>query len=251
MIDPVPEPEVRLVKPQEDFAMLKIRGIAEFKGSFFLGLIVIAATIQAGPDRYLTVPLAHGVGLFIVVAGLGAYSAQFNPAITLAFYFARKVSTWEMIYNLTGQTLGWTLSALILRALYTSDQLNSACPKPANGVEFPNAFLSETIGTFVFASIIFLHRNKPLHDWMVGLSLTAGMWCVFGVSGGALNPDRYLGIVFCQWLFGVNLMDMNALAYVFGTSLGAVLAYAASFSFIGDSGIADLESHFANLNRKE
>lgn len=45
MIEEEKEPTVSLVEEKVDWQMVKLRAIAEFKGSLFLGLIVIAATV--------------------------------------------------------------------------------------------------------------------------------------------------------------------------------------------------------------
>jgi glycerol uptake facilitator-like aquaporin len=94
------------------------RGVAEFVGAFTLVFIGGGAGIVSGGD-VVAVALANGLAIGIMVTNLGHISGgHFNPAITLAFVLARRITARLAAVYWLAQLLGAVAAALLLRAIF-------------------------------------------------------------------------------------------------------------------------------------
>src|SRR5436190_22952083 len=95
------------------------RGVAEFIGTFTLIFIGGGAGIISGGD-IVAVALANGLAIGIMVSNLGHISGgHFNPAITLAFTLARRITARLAAVYWVAQLAGAVLAALLLRGLFS------------------------------------------------------------------------------------------------------------------------------------
>src|SRR5205807_6776262 len=110
---PTPLVAFRLV----DESVLR-RSVAEYVGTFTLIFIGGGAGIASHSD-IVAVALANGLAIGIMVTNLGHISGgHFNPAITLAFTLARRITTRLAGVYWFAQLLGAVLAALLLRGLF-------------------------------------------------------------------------------------------------------------------------------------
>src|SRR5258708_40193058 len=99
---------------------------AEFIGTFalvFFGEGAVCVDMQlrtnaTGGIGLLTIALAHGLAIAIMVSALGHISGgHFNPAVTIGFWVTKKLSTMDTLFYWLAQLAGATAAALFLRAL--------------------------------------------------------------------------------------------------------------------------------------
>src|SRR5260221_120210 len=99
---------------------------AEFIGTFALvcfgaGAVCVDMQLRTnatGGIGLLTIALAHGLAIAIMVSALGHISGgHFNPAVTIGFWVTKKLSTLDTLFYWLAQLAGATAAAFFLRAL--------------------------------------------------------------------------------------------------------------------------------------
>jgi MIP family channel proteins len=184
--------------------------VAEFVGTFaliFFGEGSICAdqflrsSGQAGLGL-LGIALAHGLAIGIMVTSLGHISgANFNPAISVALWVTRKLSTFDTLAYVVAQVLGGIAAAYLLRTLpvdvWAPVQLGT--PDLASGITRTNGIIFEAVMTFFLVFVVFATAvdergafNK-VAGFAIGLIITVGIMFGGPFTGGALNPARALG----------------------------------------------------------
>ena len=94
---------------------------AEFIGTFTLCFVgqgsICVQQLRGGADL-LSVALAHGLALAVMVSALGAVSGgHFNPAVSLGFLLPRRQSAATTLGYWTAQILGAVVASYSLRIL--------------------------------------------------------------------------------------------------------------------------------------
>src|SRR6201998_4934501 len=98
---------------------------AEFIGTFalvFFGEGAVCVDMQlrtnaTGGIGLLTIALAHGLAIAIMVSALGHISGgPFNPAVTIGFWVTKKLSTMDTLFYWLFQLAGAAAAAVFLRA---------------------------------------------------------------------------------------------------------------------------------------
>jgi len=186
--------------------------VAEFIGTFaliFFGVGSICADQflrtstngQVGLGL-LGIALAHGLAMGIMVSSLGHISGgHFNPAITIGFWVARIISTFDTVAYWIAQLAGGVAAAYLLRRLpvdvWGPAQLGT--PDLASGISRANGIIFEAVMTFFLVFVVFATAvDEPgafnkIAGFAIGLSITVG--ALFGgpFTGAALNPARAFG----------------------------------------------------------
>ncbi|MBW3590828.1 MAG: aquaporin, partial [Actinobacteria bacterium] len=111
------------------------RYVAEFIAVFFLVFVGTAAIVA---DQHLAVvqlrdtfgvlgvALAHGLALALAIAAVGRISGgHVNPAISIAFYVARRLSLKELGSYVAAQLLGALVASLMVMQLFPREVVNS------------------------------------------------------------------------------------------------------------------------------
>ena len=169
--------------------------VAEYLGTLLLAATVgIAVVASNNVPSYtaLYLPFAVAIVIIVLVSTLGHVSgAHFNPAVTVALYAYRKISSRQLVIYLVAQVLG-AFSGLSL----TKYLVNSVPVLPSN-VTFPSA-VAETIGAailvFAVTTTIVNKLNAQAAGIVIGLSLAAGLTLASATSGGILNPAIALAV---------------------------------------------------------
>jgi MIP family channel proteins len=186
--------------------------VAEFFGTFtliFFGVGSICAdqfirTSTNGQSGLglLGIALAHGLAIAIMVSSLGHISGgHFNPAISIAFWVTRRLSTFDTIAYWVAQLAGGVCAAYLLRRLpvdvWGAVQLGT--PDLASGITRTNGMIFEGVMTFFLVFVVFATAvdergafNK-IAGFAIGLTITTG--ALFGgpFTGAAVNPARAFG----------------------------------------------------------
>lgn len=188
----------------------------EFIGTFFL-VMAIALTGN---------PIAIGVMLMTMVYMGGHISgAHYNPAVTLAVFIRGKIKARKVPGYIISQVLGAFTAAIIAYILLSSAFV------PARGIDvsFANAFIVETIFTFVLASVVLTvtttkrFENSKIYGIAIGFALLTIAFAGGSISGGAFNPAVGFSPIMFALILG-NPITSDLLVYLTAPFLGGILA---------------------------
>jgi MIP family channel proteins len=203
--------------------------VAEFIGTFALVFIGGAAIIGAAATRMdaalVSVALAHGLILAVLVSATMRISGHFNPAVTVGFLAARRIDPLMAGVYIAAQLLAAILAAYALKALLP-EALTSASrlggQSIASEISATQAIGLEAIATFFLVFVIFGTAVDPkaprIGGLAIGLTLTAGILAIGPFTGGSLNPARSLGPAVASGIFEGQAV------YWIGPLVGAVAA---------------------------
>jgi MIP family channel proteins len=202
---------------------------AEFLGTFtlcFAGQGAIVMQQAAGTNNLLVVAVAHGLALAVMISALGAWSgAHFNPAVTLGFWFTRRISLTSAITYWVSQLLGAIAASFLLRAVVPGEPgaaVHFGVPMLAAGVTVGQGFLLEFVMTFFLVTVVWgtaVDEKGPKIGGF-GIGLAVCMDILFGgpLTGAAMNPARAFGAACASgvwtdhWLYWVAPMAGGAAA---------------------------------------
>jgi MIP family channel proteins len=209
---------------------------AEFIGTFalvFFGEGAVCVDMQlrgnaTGGIGLLTVALAHGLAIAVMVSALGHVSGgHFNPAITIGFWVTKRLSTPDTLFYWIAQVAGATAAAFLLRVVIPEETWRSvALGAPELLRDFPSwaGLALEATTTFFLVFVVFAtavdERSsfRSIAGFAIGLTIVLGIIVAGPYTGGALNPARAFGPALAShhWL--------NQLIYWVGPLGGGFLA---------------------------
>ena len=175
------------------------RYIAEGIGTFALVFTgcgaIIVNDVDSGALGHLGICLVFGLVVMAMIYSVGNISgAHLNPAVTLGFFFARRL-TWQPIpLYILSQCIGALAAATALRLLFPEhDTLGATLPT----VDPARAFIMEVILSFLLMFVILNvstgHMEKGI---MAGVAVggTIALEALVGgpLSGASMNPARSL-----------------------------------------------------------
>lgn len=202
---------------------------AEFLGTFalcFVGQGAVVVQHLLGRDDLLTIAVAYGVTLAVMISALGSTSGgHFNPAVTLGFVITNRQSWTSAITYWISQGLGAVVAGVLLRASVpgeVGDAVHYGVPMVAAGVGSSQAFILEFVLTFLMVTAVWGttvdERAPRIGGFGIGLAMTIGVLVGGPLSGAALNPARAFGAALVsgnwqhQWLYWLAPMAGGALA---------------------------------------
>lgn len=197
--------------------------VAEAIGVFALCFIGILAIGHFESGGLVGVALAHGLIIAVMVAALGHVSGgHFNPAVTLGMLVSGLIEASTAVLYWLAQLFGGLLAALALAWVGSREGVAAGTPQlGATGVGA--AILLEAIATFFLVLVVFgtaVDANAPrsAYPFAIGLTITACILAIGGITGGALNPARGFGpaLVGGEWSAWA--------AWLIGPLVGGVLA---------------------------
>jgi len=202
--------------------------IAEFLGPFTLvvaGVGAIISTQNLGDGGNLvTVALAHGLAIGLMVAALGHVSGGlFNPAVTISLFAAGEVPLPRAITYIIAQLLGGVAGAGVLTLIFpalgelgrNNFGVNLGVPALGPGVSITGALIMEAVMTFflvlvVFGTAVDSRGPKAIAPLVIGLTITMDILLGGRITGAAMNPARAFGPEVVQqdfqnwWIFWVG-----------------------------------------------
>ena len=137
--------------------------VAEFLGTalfVFVGAAsVVASGMTAGSSSTLTIALAHGVGMAVIISALMNISgAHFNPAVSLGAFIAGKLDGRGLGQYVGAQLAGGIVGAALVRLLFATQAVNIASggtPQLAFNVDMLHAVALEAVFTFILVTVVF------------------------------------------------------------------------------------------------
>jgi len=201
------------------------KSIAECVGTFCLVFAgtgaVIANDVHDGSVTSVGVGLTFGLIVTAMVYSIGGLSgAHINPAVTIAFWVARRFEGVLVLPYILAQCAGALLASVALRVLFPEHEgLGGTIPGGTWSQSFVFEFLLTAILMFVILRVASEHN---IYGSIAGLAIgcTVGLEAMFAgpVCGASMNPARSLGPAIVS-----GQMD-SLWIYLVATILGAVAA---------------------------
>jgi glycerol uptake facilitator protein len=184
--------------------------VAEFLGTGVLTLLVLSVQRSTiGVPFFVALAAGLVVALMMLVLG-GTSGAHLNPAISIAMWTARKISTLNTIVYVAVQFLGAWL-AYFLYTYFVNNKLT-----PIGGHFSGRILAAEAIGAlilgFAWASAVYQRYSTAVTSAVVGMAYMLAIVAASSASIGLVNPALALGVR--AWVWGT---------YVLGPILGAVI----------------------------
>jgi MIP family channel proteins len=204
--------------------------IAEFIGTFTLIFIgvgsIVADNITGGKLGLTGIALAHGLAIGVMVSATGAVSGgHLNPAVTIALWSAKKINNVNAMGYVIAQCLGAIFAAFLIKLCVPAETLsavNMGTPALGQGITAQMGLITEMILTFLLVFVVYGTavdaRAPKCGGLFIGLTIALDIMMGGPISGGAMNPARYIGPA----LLGGGLQ--NAWIYWVGPIVGGVLA---------------------------
>jgi MIP family channel proteins len=175
------------------------RALAEFFGTFAMvfagtGAIVINS-VSDGAISHVGIALTFGLVVMAMIYALGEVSgAHLNPAVTLAFWLARRFETKELLPYVAAQVAGAVVASLLLLLMF-GNVANLGATLPAESAL--QSFVLEIVLTLVLMFVILgVSTGSRETGVMAGVAVGAvvGFEAMFAgpISGASMNPARSL-----------------------------------------------------------
>ncbi len=165
--------------------------------------------------------MTFGLVVMAMIYSLGNVSgAHINPAVTIAFWLAKRFDGREVVPYVLAQFTGAIVASLTLFALFPAHE-NLGATLPA-GVWY-QSFILEFILTAILMFVILRTTSGSEQATMwagVAIGATVGLEAIFAgpVCGASMNPARSLGPAL------VSLTFTHLWIYLVATTLGACVA---------------------------
>ena len=174
--------------------------------------------------------LPTGAILVVLITMLGPISgAHFNPAVTMAFWLRREISTQGAALYVLAQLAGGIAGVLAAHAMFDLPLFQlSAKTRAGWGQGF-----SEIVATFgLVLTILLTLRAKPMAvATSVGLYITAAYW--FTASTSFANPAVTIARAFSESFAGISMA--NVPLFLAAQLVGVLLALGAVRLLTGDT----------------
>ncbi len=168
------------------------------------GFKIAGSSLAAGD---IVTALVFGLVLLALVFGIGPISGcHVNPAVTIGFLAARRISLTDAIGYWVAQVIGGIVGAAgLYGVVHTSSLYHPSVGLGADGygkssiigANAAGAFVAEIILTFVFVFVILAvtrrASNATVAGIAIGLSLTLVHLVGIPIDGTSVNPARSLG----------------------------------------------------------
>jgi glycerol uptake facilitator-like aquaporin len=187
--------------------------LGELLGTAALTLVVLAVSkSQLGLPYFVALATGLAVAVLVFAFGTSRGGAQLNPAITLAMWTIRKITTLEAILFVALQLIGGFL-AFHLFTYFVDATI------PTADLEFSGrVMVAEAVGAFIlafgWAAALYRGSKGMVLGASVGLAYITGILIASAASSALLNPAVALGAQ--QWEWGT---------YVLGPVLGALIGF--------------------------
>jgi aquaporin Z len=156
----------------------------------------------------ITTAMAFGLVLLALVYAIGAISGcHVNPAVTIGFLVARRITVREAVAYWVAQVVGGIVGAALLRVMlaasdsYSTDKIGLGADGYGKssmiGLNAGGAFLAEIVLTFLFVFVVLTVTRKAawpqLGGVAIGLALTTVHLIGIPLTGTSVNPARSIG----------------------------------------------------------
>ena len=209
--------------------------VAELIGTFMLVFIGTGAVVFGnGLEGLGHLGIAFAFGLAIVVAAfsIGTVSgAHLNPAVSIAMFVNKRLSSSELVNYILGQVVGAFLASGSVFFLLANSGMSTASlgEMPWQRCHCLWWFLVEVIATFLFVLVIMTvtsesKGNGAIAGLVIGLSLMAMILVGLNITGLSVNPARSLAPAVLVGGAALQQVWIFILAPIVGGVLAALVA---------------------------
>ncbi|HVY95852.1 MAG TPA: aquaporin [Solirubrobacterales bacterium] len=209
---------------------------------FFITSVVVlfvstGSQAQFGSD-FAVIGLVHAFLLFGLIVMFGVVSGgHFNPAVTLAAWAIKRISSLDALIYILAQLSGGVLGALLTKGLL----LDEGRPTHYGAAQVSGLLqgnfagsIVEAVGTFCLVLVILaaVFSKKSFKEWApLAIGTTLGFIVMVGgpLTGGSFNPARWFGPALVGNTWG------GVWPYLVGPIVGSLLA-AGVFRFVLEPG---------------
>jgi aquaporin Z len=212
---------------------------AELLGTFvlvFAGTTAVVASIATTSPVLIVAALAFGLGLLAGLYAFGEVSGgHFNPAVSLAMFLDKRLSSNDLIGYWAAQFAGGILAAVGLWIASSRDDVATTATVPG-GFGDGSAFFIELVFTAIFVSVILQASASGRFGGSallaIPLALVAVHLAAIPFSGSSVNPARTFGpdLIGGEW-DGIWI-------YLIAPPLGAILAVVVHRTVSGGATVA-------------
>lgn len=180
---------------------MKTSGSKYFAEAFGTFAVVFAGTgaiiindLQGGAISHLGIALTFGLIVMAMIYALGDVSgAHFNPAVTLGFWFARRLTKVEVLPYIASQCAGALAASALLKVLFRHQTMGATVPAHA----ISQSFVLEIVLTCVLMFVILCVSDGACETGLMAgaaIGATVGLEALFAgpISGASMNPARSL-----------------------------------------------------------
>jgi aquaporin Z len=204
------------------------RYLAEFLGTFILVLMgcgaIAVSSLTRGEPPFVGIGIIWGLIVMAVIFTIGDISgAHINPAVTIAFWVARRFSALDLVPYIVAQCLGATAAAGVLLYLFDQHAATGVTHFKPQDTTVTEAFILEVLLTwFLMFAVINVSTGAKEKGITAAIALggVISIDVLFGgkVTGASMNPARSLGPAIVNG-------DFDQLwVYIAGPIIGAILA---------------------------
>ena len=179
--------------PAPEWAASARKYVVEFIGAFFLMFAVAMAALSGSAF----VPLAAGGTLMVMIYAGGHISGgHYNPAVTMAALWRRRIGIGDAVAYWIAQVLGGIAAGAIARAVVNPAHVTTL---HLSGHTEVAAALAELLFTFALCYVVLnvaTSKDQPGNGFFglaIGFTVVAGAFAVGAISGGSFNPAVSLG----------------------------------------------------------
>lgn len=175
---------------------------AEFAGTFllvFMGVWSIEYSNVNLSENFqaslwlITVIFGLAVTLAILMFG-NSSGAHINPAVSIAFYLNKSLSSKELTLYIVSQCMGAILGAYLLNLVYPSELIGTTLPS----VNILLAFSFELLLSIILMMVIFWiadpnNKYNKLAPYIIGFQVAVNTYLVGLLTSVSMNPARSIG----------------------------------------------------------
>ncbi len=177
--------------------------------------------VTGGEVTHVGIAITWGLIVMAMIYAFGETSgAHFNPAVTIAFAYAKKFAWKEVPKYITAQVLGAFVASLVLWFLFpASEYLGATIPT----VDVWRAFVLELLLTF-FLMVVIINVSTGSKEMGIIAGIAVGavvlLEAMFAgpITGASMNPARSIAPA----VVSGNIADLWI--YIFAPIIGCVLA---------------------------
>jgi aquaporin Z len=167
--------------------------VVEVIGTFFLAFTVAVSVLSHSTFT----PLAAGAVLMVMVYAGGHISGgHYNPAVTMAVLWRRRIGLGDAVAYWIAQFAAGVVAGVVARAVVNPATVTALHP---SGHALAATAVVELLFTFALCYVVLnvaTSRDQPGNSFFglaIGFTVAAGAFAVGGISGGAFNPAVTLG----------------------------------------------------------
>jgi MIP family channel proteins len=178
------------------------RYLSEFLGTFILvftgcGAIAVSS-LTGGEPQFVGIGIIWGLIVMSVIFTIGDISgAHINPAVTIAFWVARRFSALDVVPYILAQCLGATAASGMLWYLFGNHAANGVTHLHPQVTEAQGFILEILLTWFLMFAVINVSTGAKEKGITAAIAIggVISIDVLFGgkVTGASMNPARSLG----------------------------------------------------------